>query len=84
MSKEATKRALVFLCLFCVVVHFFRLVNTCFCCVKFVSDVAIFVLKRDVKLQLSNCCVKFCFSIPSQEIDLGNVSETTYFVWSGM
>jgi len=27
--------ALVFLCLFCVVVHFFWLVNVCFCCVTF-------------------------------------------------
>jgi len=30
------------------------------------------------------CCVRFCFSIPSQEIGLGNVSEMTYFVLSGM
>jgi len=30
------------------------------------------------------CCVRFCFSIPSQEIGLGNVSEMTYFVSSGM
>ena len=29
------------------------------------------------------CCVRFSFSIPSQEIGLGNVSEMTYFVWSG-
>jgi len=27
--------ALVFLCLFCVVVHFFWLMNACFCCVRF-------------------------------------------------
>jgi len=27
--------------------------------------------------------VVFCSSIPSQEIGLGNVSEMTYFVWSG-
>ena len=26
------------------------------------------------------CCVRFCFSIPSQEIGLGNVSETTYCI----
>jgi len=26
------------------------------CCGQFVSDIAIFVLKRDVKLQLTNCC----------------------------
>ena len=26
------------------------------CCHLFVSDIAIFVLKRDVKLQLTNCC----------------------------
>jgi len=25
-----------FLCLFCVVVHFFQLVNVCFCCVRFI------------------------------------------------
>ena len=25
-------------------------------CCEFVSDIAIFVLKRDVKLQLTNCC----------------------------
>ena len=29
------------------------------------------------------CCVRFSFSIPSQEIGSGNVSEMTYFVWSG-
>jgi len=46
------------LCLFCVVVHFFWLVNVCF------------------------CCARFCFSITSQEIGLGNVSEMTYFVSS--
>ena len=60
---------LVSLCLFCVVAHFFWLVNACFCCVRFcfsisgqeiglgnafVSDIATFVLKRDVKLQLTN------------------------------
>jgi len=28
------------------------------------------------------CCVRFCFVIPSQEIDLGNVSRATYFVSS--
>ena len=27
--------ALDFLCLFCVVVHIFRLANACFCCVRF-------------------------------------------------
>jgi len=42
------------LCLFCVVVHFFWLVNVCL------------------------CCVRFSFSIPSQEIALGNVSEMIY------
>ena len=50
--------ALVVLCLFCGVVHFW-LVNACF------------------------CCVTFSFSIPSQEIGLGNVSEMTNFVSSG-
>jgi len=30
------------------------------------------------------CCVRFSFSIPSQEIGLGNVSEMTYFVWIGI
>jgi len=29
------------------------------------------------------CCVRFGFSIPSQEIGLENVSEMTYFVLSG-
>ena len=29
------------------------------------------------------CCVRFSFSIPSQEIGLGNVSEMTYLVSSG-
>jgi len=48
-----------FLCLFCVVAHFFWLVNACF------------------------CCVRFCYSIPSQEIGLGNICEMTCFVWSG-
>jgi len=43
--------ALVFLYLFCVAVHFFWLVNVCF------------------------CCVRFSFSIPSQEIGLRNVSK---------
>jgi len=37
------------LCLFCVVIHFFWLVNVCI------------------------CCVRFSFSIPSQEICLGNI-----------
>ena len=27
------------------------------CCLMVVSDIAIFVLKRDVKLQLTNCCL---------------------------
>jgi len=34
--KRQLNLALVFLCLFCVVVHFFWLVNTCFCCVGLV------------------------------------------------
>ena len=33
--KRRLNLALVFLCLFCVVVHFFWLVNACFCCVRF-------------------------------------------------
>jgi len=33
-------------------------------------------------LNVCFCCVRFSFSIPSQEIGLGNVSEITYFVWS--
>jgi len=32
---------------------------------------------------LSHLLMSSCFSIPSQEIDLGNVSEMTYFVSSG-
>ena len=36
MSQKASKPgALVFACLFCVAVHFFLLVNACFCCVRF-------------------------------------------------
>jgi len=35
-------------------------------------------------LPLSSCCVRFSFSMPSQEIGLGNVSRMTYCVWSGM
>ena len=35
MSYEATKPGFSFLCLFCVVVHIFWLVNVCFCCVRF-------------------------------------------------
>jgi len=57
MAYKATKPGINFLGL--LVVHFFLLVNACF------------------------CCVRFCFSIPSQEIGLGNVSEMTYFVLSG-
>ena len=33
--KRRRNLALVFLCLFCAVVHFFWLVNACFCCVRF-------------------------------------------------
>jgi len=33
--KRRLNLALVFLCLFCVVMHFFWLVNACFCCVRF-------------------------------------------------
>ena len=47
------------LCLFCVIVHCFCLVNVCF------------------------YCVWFSFSIPSQKIGLGNMSEMTYLVSSG-
>jgi len=57
--KRRLNLALVFLCLFCVVVRLVWLVNACF------------------------CCVRFSFSIPSQEIVLGNVSEMTCFVSSG-
>ena len=53
--KRQLNLDLVF-CLFCVVVHFFWLMNACF------------------------CCVRFSFTIPSQEIGLENVSEMTYFV----
>ena len=57
--KKRLNVALVLLCLFCVVVHLFWLVNVYF------------------------CCVRFCFSIPCQEIGLGNISKKTYFVSSG-
>ena len=30
------------------------------------------------------CCVWFSFSIPSEEVGLGNISEMTYFVSRGM
>ena len=53
--KRRLNLASVFLCLFCVVVHFFWLANACF------------------------CCVSFSFSVPNEELDLGNVSEMTYF-----
>jgi len=33
--KRRLNLASVFLCLFCVVVHFFSLLNACFCCVRF-------------------------------------------------
>jgi len=33
--KKMTKPGFSFLCLFCVVVHFFWYVNVCFCCVRF-------------------------------------------------
>ena len=33
--KKRLNLALVFSCLFCVVVHFFWLMNACFCCVRF-------------------------------------------------
>jgi len=46
--------ALVF-CLFCVVVHFFWLVNACF------------------------CCVRLSFSIPSQEVGLGECLRNDLF-----
>jgi len=36
MSWKATKSGFSFFCLFCVVVHFFWLVNECFCCVWFI------------------------------------------------
>jgi len=36
MSCKATKSGFSFFCLFCVVVHFFWLVNECFCCVWFI------------------------------------------------
>ena len=50
MSYEATKPGFsFFLFLFCVVLHFFGLVNVCF------------------------CCVRFSFSLPCQEIGLGNL-----------
>jgi len=61
MSQEETKPGFSFLCLFYVVVHYFSLVNACFCCVR----------------------LCFIFSIPCQEIGLGNVSKMTYFVSSG-
>ena len=35
--KRQLNLALVFLCLFCVVVHFFWLLNACICCVRFSS-----------------------------------------------
>jgi len=34
-------------------------------------------------VNLCFCCVRFSFSIPSQEIGFGNVSEMTYFLSSG-
>ena len=49
--KNPLNLAWDFLCLFYVVVHFFWLVNACF------------------------CCVRFSFSIPSQEIGLGLVEH---------
>ena len=58
--KRRLNLALVFLSLFCVVIHFFLLVNVCFCCVRFsffpyqakrlacgnVSEMTYFVLRR--------------------------------------
>jgi len=40
--------------------------------------------KTVVAVNVCFCCVRFSFSIPSQEISLGNASEMICFVLSGM
>ena len=55
----------------------FSLLNLAFAFV-FILYNSTFVLVGE--LNVCFCCVRFCFSISSQEVGLGNVSEMTYFV----
>ena len=49
MALKQLNLALVFLCLFCVVVHFFWLVNVCFCFVRF----SFFISSQEIGLWTS-------------------------------
>jgi len=51
--------------------------SACFCVVSIVSDIAIFVLKRDVKLQLTNCEVSNCTAF-SHRLEVHIVPVTVF------
>ena len=56
--------ALVFLCLFCVVVHFFWLVNVCFCCVRFSFTIPSQEIGLEKCLQIGLFCVEWDIKPP--------------------
>jgi len=54
----------------------FMYVQKCSSCLQFVSDIAVFVLKRDVKLQLTNSCLQQCKNYFKNEKSFSRVMTT--------